>query len=170
MKKILLFICCIFILGFNIPYKYNSEKVVNYAVNNANTKSKCMCAWYVMRALQNGGCYICLIYPAYAYEQVLPKLGFTEIKSNELKRGDICVLSQNSKSGFGHIAVYDGKNWYSDYFQKSIYPNKIYQNESSIHYFRQTNGWHVANVWVSPINIIKYIKVFINNINRIKFL
>ena len=171
MKKIIkpIVICIIvFLMGRNVPFNYNSDRSVDYLVNNANSKSKCMCAWYVMKALHAGGCFPCGIYPAYAYKDNLINMGFSEINSNEIKKGDVCVLSQNSKSEFGHIAIYDGNYWISDFKQKSIYPNQVYKDESSVHFYRLTNGWHRANIWISPSSIIEYIKVLVNNYKKIK--
>lgn len=167
-KKLILLLFTIFICGFFVPYKYENTKVVDYAINNAESHSRCMCAWYVMRAVQHGGCFTCGIYPAYAYKDILPKLGYKEIQDEPIQKGDICVLSQNSKSDFGHIAIYDGQQWVSDYRQNSIYPGTAYQKESQCQYFRQTDGWHTANVWVSPISIGEYLSVLFRNHKRIK--
>ena len=152
----------------NVPYKYNVEKTVNYITQNYCNRSKTMCAWYVMRGLQAGGTP-CGIYPAYAYNEILPRLGFQEIEPENLQKGDICVLSQNSKSSFGHIAIFNGNQWISDYKQKSIYPNMAYKNESKCQFFRQTNGWHTANIWISPLKLLTYIKVLVFNFSKIKF-
>ena len=43
------------------------------------------------------------------------------------RKGDISVLPQNHHSSFGHIAIYDGKQWVSDFKQKSPYPNSTYK-------------------------------------------
>ena len=167
MKKVIICIL-LFIIGLNVPYKYNNNKVVKYITQNSESCSRCMCAWYVMKAIHKGGCFPCGIYPAYAYKDILPKLGYKKIQNNQIQIGDICVLSRNSKSNFGHIAIYDGEKWISDYKQKSIYPNKAYENESTLYYYRLTDGWHTANIWISPITLFQYIKVFINNYKKIK--
>ena len=166
MKKTIIGILLVLLFGTVVPYKYDNEKAVRYAIKNVNNRSKCMCAWYVMRAIQSGGCYPLGIYPAYAYSEILLKYGFVEIDNPQ--KGDIVVLSNNSKHPYGHIAVYDVNKWYSDYKQKSVYPNNTYRNESSVRYFRQSNGWHTANIWVNPIDLIKYVNVFVENYNKIK--
>lgn len=165
-KKLLILIGIIFLLGFNIPYKYNSEKAVNYATLSAEKHSRCMCAWYVMKALHRGGCFPCGIYPAYGYVDILPKLNAKEVTS-DFKRGDICVLSQNSKSQFGHIAIYNGKKWVSD-FTHDFYPSNTYKKESSYKIYRIKDGWNTANIWVSPKDLFEYVNVLINNYSRIK--
>jgi hypothetical protein len=166
--KYIFILIVVIIAGTHVPYKYNNQKAVEHAVHNVRSKSHSMCAWYVMRSLQVGGCPNG-IYPAYAYHETLPKLGFTEIDGKTLQKGDICVLSQNSKSNFGHIAIYDGKTWYSDYKQSDVYPSKVYRKESTCHYYRLDDGWHTANIWCSPVKLYEYIEVFFNNKSRIKF-
>lgn len=168
MKKLFVIIAALFIMGTTLPYKYDHEQAVKYAVSNACAHSRTMCAWYVMRALHHGGCYPCGIYPAYAYNKILGKAGFMEISPDNLQKGDICVLSQNSRSQFGHIAIYDGRNWISDFRQKDIFPNSAYRQESKVQYFRQSDGWHTANIWVSPFDLYEYVKVLINNYKKIK--
>jgi len=51
-------------------FSYNPEKTAVYVTNNALSKSHTCCAWFVMRAMQAGGCPIG-IYPAYYYSKVL---------------------------------------------------------------------------------------------------
>lgn len=90
-----------------------------------------------MRALQEGGCPIS-IYPAWAYEHVLPLHGFKEVsKKNYLpKTGDIVVIERSKKHIWGHIAIYNGKIWVSDFKQRSMnvykrtYPYKIYRHRT----------------------------------------
>ena len=168
MKKIITIIISIFILGMFVPYKYSNSDACNYISKYSNSKSRCMCAWYVMRAIHKGGCYPCGIYPAYAYKRILPKLGYTKISPNYLQAGDICVLSTNSRSNFGHIAIYNGQMWISDYKQKSLYPNSAYRNESECSYYRLSDGWHTANIWESPSKLFEYLEVLIYNYKRIK--
>ena len=58
-------------------------------------------------------------------------MGFEEIPSKgyKPKKGDISVLPQNEVSSFGHIAIYGGKQWVSDYEQKNFYPNPYYKKK-----------------------------------------
>ncbi len=169
LKKKFLIAYMIFILGFFIPYKYDYKDSIKYLQSQSGQKSRCRCAWFVMRALQEGGCYPCFIYPAYAYKDILPRLGAKEIDESDIQAGDICVISQNSSSAFGHICVYDGKHWYSD-FQQGIkyFPYKDkYKNESLIQFFHIEDGWHTANIWITPFEAIEYLICLIKNIDKI---
>ena len=162
-KKILRWgipILLLYVIGFNGIYKYDNEKVVTYIRENKANKSRCMCAWYSMKAIRNGGCYNCYIYPGYAYNKILPQLGFKEIsvKNYIPKKGDVSVLPQNSHSTFGHIAIYDGRKWISDFEQSSIYPGKAYRTVGKYQIFRLEDGWHWSHLRLNIFEIPGYIK------------
>ena len=71
-----------------------------------------------MLGMWRGGCPIGLL-PAYGYSKTLPQMGFQEVSTNNYtpQRGDISVVPSNCKHPFGHIAVYNGKQWVSDFKQ-----------------------------------------------------
>lgn len=71
-------------------YSFNVGECVRHAEQHALPKSHTCCAWFVMRALQAGGCPI-PIAPTYAYRKILPMYGFKKVKGN-LQYGDIVVF------------------------------------------------------------------------------
>ena len=175
MKKIILLgiICSgLYLLIFRGCYYYDNKKAVTYIENNFNSKSKSMCAWYVMKAIRKGGCYNCYIYPAYAYNDILIQLGFKEISLQNYSpiKGDISVLPANSHSPFGHIAIYNGKYWISDFKQNSIYPGSSYRKVQTYQIFRITDGWHHSHLQFNLSNTIKYLRTLKKGYKRIKIL
>ena len=174
MKKviciIMLVVIVVIIKGF-IPYNYNNNKVINYVTTNAESHSRCMCAWYSMRAIQKGGCFPCGIYPAYAYNKILPQLGFKEIPQQGYtpQKGDISVLPRNSRSAFGHIAIYNGQQWVSDFKQNDIYPGRYYREKGEYQIFRIKDGVHYPHVFISPLDYIDWIKTLLTNVQNIKW-
>lgn len=174
MKKIIIFIIVLITIcffGFNGPYKYDNSKTVAYITKHKSLKSRSMCAWYSMKAIRNGGCYYCYIYPGYAYNKILPKLGFEEISTENYipKAGDISVLPKNSNSCFGHIAIYNGSNWISDFKQDDIFPGKSYKISGKYQIFRIEDGWHWASVFPNFYDIKEYIETLVIGFNRIKW-
>lgn len=84
-----MFIACLILIAISImvyaenaDYTLDKEKATAYATENAETKSRTWCAWYVMRALQEGGCPIYLL-PAYGYSWLLPRMGFVEVSKED---------------------------------------------------------------------------------------
>lgn len=129
-KKI--FITLTLILGYIIwsqTYSYNIDKTIAHAEKHHCQKSHSCCAWYVMRAMQSGGCPIGIL-PAWAYRNALPFYGYQEVASGQgnllngfrPKKGDVVVIERGKHSIWGHIAIYTGKSWISDFKQKAMNP------------------------------------------------
>lgn len=171
MKKLkVVFIVIAIVLVWNhLPYYYNKEKAADYATNHAKSKSHCQCAWYVTKAMWHGGCPIGIV-PAYAYEKTLPQMGFKEISPEGYKpmKGDISVLPQNSQSSFGHISIFDGKNWVSDFKHNTQYPNHTYRENRHEKIFRASDGWHWKHVWTSPADWYGWIEALVKGFHKIK--
>lgn len=128
-KKLLLLLGILYLIYTQI-YSYNIDKAVQHVEQNALSTSHTCCAWFVMRAMQAGGCPIG-IYPAWAYKYVLPFYGFkTVIKP---QKGDIVVFNKTNRHFWGHIAMYTGTTWISDYKQKKMNP---YKDEVAFTIFR----------------------------------
>ena len=156
-KRLLKVIGCIvgvILIWNHLPYYYNNDKVVDYATTHAGNDSRTMCAGYVIIAMWHGGCPIGLV-PAYAYNKILPRMGFEEIsiKNYKPQKGDISVLPTNKRSVFGHIAVYNGQIWVSDFTQeKGIFPSSAYRVNGKYQIFRASDGWHWKHIWTSPLD------------------
>jgi len=170
MKKAIIIILGIILLWNHLPYHYNNDKAVAYALNHHLQKSRSMCAWYVIKAMWRGGCPIGLV-PAYAYEKTLPQMGFREISRQNYspQKGDISVLPQNRKSHFGHIAIYDGRQWVSDFKQRSIMPGSAYRQKGEYRIFRISDGWHWKHVWTSPVDWYYWVESLVKGFHKIKF-
>ena len=154
MKKLaitLLYALAAILIWNHLPYYYSNDKAVDYITNHAETKSKCSCAGYVMRGMWRGGCPIGLL-PAYAYNKTLPQMGFEEISGEGYlpKKGDISVVPSNDSHPFGHIAVYNGKQWVSDFKQNNMLCSSAYKANGRYQIFRATDGWHWKHVWTTP--------------------
>ena len=172
-KKLLKILGCIvgvILIWNHLPYYYNNDKVAYYITKNKVQKSRTMCAGYVIIAMWHGGCPIGLL-PAYAYNKTLPQMGFEEISVKGYKpmKGDISVLPTNKYTPFGHIAVYNGEQWVSDFKQKSIYPSGAYRTVGKYQIFRASDGWHWKHVWTTPVDWYGWIKSAIKGGNKIKY-
>ncbi len=106
---------------------YDIKKACEYITENAAPRSKTWCAWHVMRAMHAGGCPIYLL-PAHCYSWLLPQFGFNEIDSDKFipQKGDIAVFPAVKGHFWGHIQMWNGKQWVSDFKQKSFYAAKGY--------------------------------------------
>ena len=84
--------------------------------------------------------------------------------------GTLIPLSPtNRHTPFGHIAVYNGEQWVSDFKQKSIYPSGAYRTVGKYQIFRASDGWHWKHVWTTPVDWYGWIKSAIKGGNKIKY-
>lgn len=113
---------------------YSVDKAVKYIDANAHATSQQKCATYVRKAIEAGGAVIPLPRPVDAkdYGPVLAKLGFTKIPAvtYAAQRGDIAVLQPPKGRTSGHIEMFNGSIWVSDFRQKAdIYPGPAYRDQ-----------------------------------------
>ena len=114
------------------------DAAVKYLVSHAKPKSVHLCAGYVARALHAGGFHFKNQGAAYQYRTkgILKSIGYREIsKPKSFKKGDITITERNSYHKYGHMAMYSGKQWISDFKQKSefVYNKKT---QPPVHYYR----------------------------------
>ena len=91
----------------------------------ALSRSSGYCARYVRKALQAAGYEFTPNPSAYQYASrgTLTQAGFTKI-SNDMQPqvGDVVVYNRTSNRPHGHIQIFDGRDWVSDFRQNSISP------------------------------------------------
>ncbi len=83
------------------------------------------CALYVRRALQAAGYSFTPQPSAYQYAHgTLASAGFVKIKNDGYvpQVGDIAVFNRTAKNPHGHIQIYDGNQWVSDFRQPKFSP------------------------------------------------
>lgn len=116
---------------------FDVDKAVAELNRRARPKSKAMCAMYVRIALEAGGCDTRILLHAYQYMDFLPKINFKEVSKEGYKaqKGDIIVFPKIGSRKSGHIAMYNGKQWVSDFFQPGIIVHKDYR-KADYRYYR----------------------------------
>lgn len=67
---------------------------------------------------------------AWNYDSFLPSLDFHEVNKNGYvpQKGDIVVHEPREEHAYGHIAMYDGENWISDFTQRDMFGGSTYRN------------------------------------------
>ena len=97
-----------------------------------NRSHKPACAKYVADALIAAGLVFDRKIHAYQYKDVLKaSADFQEVDAKgAYKKGDVVVFDSSSVSESGHIAIYNGTYWISDFKQtgsSGLYPGPGYQ-------------------------------------------
>lgn len=111
----------------NWPERGESSLDVNAAVKHANDhakdKSIRRCAQKVREALEAGGVFI-KNYPGLAkeYGPYLEQAGFHKLSPRpqpdyDAQKGDVVVIQNYEDGEAGHIAIFNGSHWVSDFLQ-----------------------------------------------------
>jgi hypothetical protein len=115
---------------------YDIEKAVDHLNAHALDASIHKCATYVRRAIEAGGGVLPTnLSHRYAkeYGPVLSAVGFRKVSVDDYfpQKGDIAVFQAPSGKDEGHVQMYNGEMWVSDFFQRGsdIYPGKKYREE-----------------------------------------
>lgn len=131
--KVSIIILAVIICAYTVwcqTYSFDFDKATSHLTEHGRNKSIHCCAWYTMRALQAGGCPA-IILPAQWYRYYMPLVQFEEISQKGYKpeKGDVVVFERPSgrswkkiSQWWGHIAMYNGEQWISDFKQKNMNP------------------------------------------------
>ena len=123
----------ILLVGYAVwmqTYSFDAEKATTHLTEHGRDHSIHCCAWYTMRALQAGGCPA-IILPAQWYKYYMPMAQFEEIPKRGYipKKGDVVVFDRPAgkdwkkiSQWWGHVAMYNGKQWISDFKQNDMNP------------------------------------------------
>ena len=121
--------------------KYDIEKAVEHLNKKAKSKSIERCALYVRQAINAGGIFGLNGHAmTYYNEKKLEIAGFTkigdDINSIGLKKGDIVAFAAVKGHSYGHIAMWNGEQWVSDFKQKSFWVAPQYEKEKKYVLYR----------------------------------
>ena len=119
--------------------EFDIDAAVKYLDDNAQAKSTGACAAYVRKALEAGGIDTSTR-PNYAkdYGSYLEDWGFEQVTTADYIKGDVAVF-QNYEGGStaGHIQMYNGSKWVSDFTQSDFWAGPGYRkNQPSYQIFR----------------------------------
>lgn len=95
------------------------------AARAAHSRSTGRCAQYVRKALQSAGYEFTPNPSAYQYATrgTLAQAGFVKVSNSVPPQvGDVVVFDRSSKHRHGHIQIFDGSGWVSDFRQDDISP------------------------------------------------
>jgi CHAP domain. len=100
---------------------------VRYLQSHAQPASIGRCAEYTRRAIEWGGLQLVRTGSARNYSSSLICVGFYEVHGNP-QRGDVIVIQSISGHPDGHMAMFDGQIWISDFKQMhGFYPGPAYR-------------------------------------------
>ena len=125
---------------------WDVDKAVAHLQQFAHQKSTGRCAQYTREAIEAGGVVLARHGSAKDYGPSLIAVGFTEWPGTMIGnyvKGDIGIIHPIPGHPHGHMAMYDGKKWISDFIQwKGLYPGKSYRaHKPSFNIYRYGIMW-----------------------------
>ncbi|WP_157314517.1 CHAP domain-containing protein [Chitinibacter sp. GC72] len=124
---------------------WNKEVAVKHAQDNAKAQSAGRCARYVREAIEAGGLVLSRHNSAKDYGNSLKTAGFTSLPANSkpqdgFSAGDVAILQGFDGNPHGHIQIYDGQQWISDFKQRDFWPGSSYRkNKPSYTVYQYAN-------------------------------
>ncbi|QAU23552.1 CHAP domain-containing protein [Dyella sp. M7H15-1] len=107
---------------------YDGASAASYADSHAQPDSTGECAKYVRRAIEWGGISLPRTRYAKDYGPILKAAGFRAALGAP-RKGDVIVIQPAPGHPAGHMAIYDGAHWISDFKQRhGFYPDPAYRN------------------------------------------
>ncbi|MBV4366919.1 hypothetical protein [Erwinia phyllosphaerae] len=109
--------------------KWNKQAAVNYLRLHALKMSHSQCAKYTRQAIEAGGIKLERTHHAKDYGDILLRAGFREVPSAfPVMAGDVAIIQPyNGGNPSGHMTMYDGTKWISDFTQRGMYPGPGYR-------------------------------------------
>jgi len=119
--------------------RYDLDKMCQFAVQNAKPKSQKKCARYVREAIQAGDTTkkVGPMGDARDWGKSLPAIGWVRV-ADGLQKGDIAWFP-TGVSGYGHVCIWTGKVWVSDFVQSSVQPSS--NANLQYHIYRAKSGF-----------------------------
>jgi hypothetical protein len=115
---------------------WDKSRAITHLRSHARPHSLGRCAQYVREAVEAGGVTLQRHEDAKDYGGSLIRVGFikvvqTRADSTYLQRaGDVAIIQPISKSPYGHMTMFDGTYWISDFKQLyGLYPGPTYRSE-----------------------------------------
>lgn len=109
---------------------WNKDAAISYIRGHASGGSLGYCAQYTRRAIEAGGVEIRNTGAAKDYGASLVSAGFSEVPpGSTIIAGDVAIIQPYAGGRpEGHMTMFDGTTWYSDFRQRTMYPGQGYRN------------------------------------------
>lgn len=93
------------------------------------------CAQYVREAIEAGGVVLERTTSAKDYGPSLLKVGFAQVNASNYQAGDVVIMQAIGDHKHGHMQMYNGGQWVSDYRQRDFWPYTSSRPEFAVYRF-----------------------------------
>lgn len=111
------------------PLGWNLQKAVQHLSSHASATSLGKCAQYVRQAIEAGGVTLVRTESAKDYGSSLTRVGFRVVTTTIYQKGDVVIIQGFTGHPHGHMQMFDGVRWISDFTQKDFWPGPDYRTK-----------------------------------------
>jgi hypothetical protein len=101
---------------------WDLQKAVQHLTANAESSPVGLCAQYTREAIEAGGVTLKRTNYAKDYGPSLLEVGFQTVKTAAYQAGDVVIMQNCPGHDYGHMQMYSGSQWISDYKQRDFWP------------------------------------------------
>jgi hypothetical protein len=106
---------------------FDVQTAIRYLDTHSASHSTGHCAAYTREAIEHGGLVLQRHASAKDYGRSLLFDGFVEVQGEHYMPGDVVVIQPIPGHPHGHMAMFDGEHWVSDFKQRTLYPGESYR-------------------------------------------
>jgi len=109
---------------------WDLDAAVKHLQTHALSDSHGQCAKYPRQAVEAGGVTLTRHESAKDYGPSLETVGFAALNfcpTNGYAKGDVAIIKAFAGHPHGHMMMYDGTQWISDFKQRTFYPGGAYR-------------------------------------------
>ncbi|WPN56046.1 CHAP domain-containing protein [Pseudomonas sp. P9_31] len=108
---------------------WSTDAATQHIRTHAGTFSHNRCAEFTRQAIAAGGVVLTRTHNAKDYGVPLEHAGFRVVPiGSSLRAGDVAIIQPYTGGNpSGHMTMFDGTAWYSDFKQSSMYPGPGYR-------------------------------------------
>lgn len=109
---------------------WDSKKAIAHLDSHATPSSLQQCARYTREAIEAGGIKLGRTVLATDYGPSLVAAGFRAVTIGvpPYRAGDVVIIDGFPGHPEGHMAMFDGRHWVSDFVQRDLYPGPSYRS------------------------------------------
>jgi hypothetical protein len=119
---------------------WDVAKAVQHLKANAESEPVGLCAQYTREAIEAGGVTLRRTNYAKDYGPSLLEVGFQTVNTASYQAGDVVIMQNCAGHDYGHMQMYSGSQWISDYVQRDFWPYTSSRPQYAVYRFPLSGG------------------------------
>jgi hypothetical protein len=119
---------------------WDVAKAVQHLKSHAQSEPVGLCAQYTREAIEAGGVTLKRTNYAKDYGPSVLEVGFQTVNTSSYQAGDVVIMQNCEGHDYGHMQMYSGSQWISDYVQSGFWPYSVSRPAYTVYRFPLSGG------------------------------